>query len=78
MRQVEKLNVEYVGYQEPETEGEVQMEILGLEAAICGIKHRIATLRQGVHLNTLMQTTSEEKSNAEIIASPQQDVPQTE
>ena len=78
MRQVEKLTVEYIGYQNPETEDEVQMEILGLESAICGIRHRIATLQQGVHLNKLMQTSNEEQPNVKTVASSQAKTPKAE
>lgn len=75
MKKLEKLTIEYVGYQQPETEAEVEMEILGLEAAIQGAKHRIAVLKQGVQLNRLM--TSEE-SNAETVETPNTQTPEVE
>ena len=55
MRKIEKLKIEYVGYSEPETIDEVDLEILGLEVALCSIKHRISTLKQGVQLSKLMK-----------------------
>lgn len=70
MKKIEKLTIEYVGYQYPETEDEVQMEILGLESAIQGAKHRIAVLRQGVQLNRLMQISSE-GSDAKTVTPPE-------
>ena len=72
MKKLEKLSIEYVGYREPETEDEVQMEILGLESAIQGSKHRIAVLKQGVQLNKLLQISSEE-SDAKTVNTPTPD-----
>jgi len=77
MKKLEKLTIEYVGYQQPETEDEVQMEILGLESAIQGAKHRIAVLKQGVQLNKLMRTSSEE-SDAETVETSNTQAPETE
>lgn len=78
MKRIEKLTVEYVGYQNPETQEEVDMEILGLESAICGIRHRIVTLRQGVQLNKIMKLSNEEQPNVETVISSQAETPKTE
>lgn len=67
MKKVERLTIEYVGYQMPETEDEVEMEILGLESAIQGAKHRIAVLRQGVQLNKLMLSSVGENDAKTIV-----------
>lgn len=77
MKNVEKLTIEYIGYQNPETEDEVQMEILGLESAICGIRHRIATLKQGVQLNKIMRS-NEDKPNVETVEPSQAKTPDAE
>ena len=55
MRKLQKLNIEYVGYKEPETEEELNMEVLGLENAIKNAELRISMLRQGLHLNKMMK-----------------------
>lgn len=67
MRDVEKVSIEYVGYKDPSTTDEVDMEILGLESAICAIKHRIATLKQGVQLERMVSKSHKEASNAKNI-----------
>ena len=46
MKDLSKLNIEYMGFKVPETEGEVEIEILGLESAIHAIRHRIFILKQ--------------------------------
>jgi len=55
MRKLQKLNIEYVGYKEPENEEELNMELLGLENAIKNAELRISMLRQGLHLNKMMK-----------------------
>ena len=54
MRQVETVRIEYVGLKEPKTPEEVELELLGLETAIAGAHQRIAMLKQGLHLSTMM------------------------
>ena len=56
MRKLQKINIEYVGYKEPETEDELNMEIFGLENAIKNAELRISMLRQGLHLNKMMKS----------------------
>lgn len=48
MRDVEKLTIEYLGYQNPTTQDEVELEILGLELAIKSSEQRIAHLKQAL------------------------------
>ena len=60
MRKVEKLTINYVGYQNPETTEEVELEILGLETAIANAQSRIAMLKQGLQLNKMMSQAKEE------------------
>jgi hypothetical protein len=55
MRKIEKLRVEYVGYKNPETLDEAEMEILGLETAIRGAQQRVAMLKQSMLLNKMMK-----------------------
>jgi len=50
MREVEKLNLSYIGYDNPETQDEVMLEILGLKLAIKCAEQRIALLYQGTHI----------------------------
>lgn len=73
MRDVEKVSIEYIGYKDPGTTDEVEMEILGLESAICAIKHRIATLKQGVQLEKMVSKSHREASNAETIKQAKSD-----
>lgn len=46
MRKLEKVFVEYVGYRQPETMDELELEILGLRTAVAAAKSRIASLKQ--------------------------------
>jgi hypothetical protein len=50
MRDVEKLKIEYVGYDKPETQDEVVLEILGLELAIKCAEQRVALLKQSIKI----------------------------
>lgn len=50
MREPEKLKVDYVGYEKPETPDEFVLEILGLELAIKDAERKIALLKQGLKL----------------------------
>ena len=59
MRKVEKLNIEYVGYSNPETEAELEFEICGLELAVCEVQSRIAKLRQAKQLHRLLEAANE-------------------
>jgi hypothetical protein len=59
MRQVEELKVQYVGYSQPTTEGELLFEIAGLELAVCEIQSRIAKLRQANQLRKLIEAANE-------------------
>ena len=67
MRKVEDLKVGYVGYSNPETQDEVDFEILGLNTAICQISKRIAILRQGIQLNKLQQLSIGDETDAEAV-----------
>lgn len=48
MREVEKRELEYLGYKNPGTHDEVELEILGLELAIKTAEQRVAHLRQAL------------------------------
>jgi len=50
MKDLLKLNISYMGYELPETDGEVEIEILGLESAVYAIKHRIYMLKQSASI----------------------------
>jgi len=71
MREIETVSIEYIGYKSPETEDEIEMEILGLETAIRGAEHRITMLKQGHHLHKMMdlasQTNKAEESNEKTV-----------
>lgn len=48
MKDLEKLNFNYMGYNKPETSDEVILEILGLELMIKTAEQRIALLKQSL------------------------------
>lgn len=48
------LKIEYIGIEKPETQAEVEFEILGLETVIADAKNRISQLKQGIALAKLM------------------------
>jgi len=50
MRKPEKVFVEYVGYRQPETMDELELEILGLKTAVAAAQSRIASLEQSRQL----------------------------
>ena len=50
MREVEKVFVEYVGYRQPDTLDELELEILGLKTAIAAAHARVASLEQSKQL----------------------------
>ena len=73
MRKVESLSIRYVGFKEPRSQEEVELEILGLETAIAAARQRICVLKQGLHLQemskkdtadeeTVTETPTEEKA----------------
>jgi len=69
MREPEELYIKYIGYQKPNTEEELQMELLGLQTAIAAANSRISTLRQSQQLLVLMKQspTEAEPSNEETV-----------
>ncbi len=71
MRKLQKLNIEYVGYKEPETEVELSMEILGLENAIKNAELRISMLRQGLHLNKMMKDSVVGEKDEQTLKTPE-------
>lgn len=50
MRKPEKVFVEYVGFRQPETMDELELEILGLKTAMAAAQSRIASLEQSKQL----------------------------
>ena len=48
MRKLEELFIKYIGYKQPETVDEVELEILGLKTAIKQAELRISMLEQGL------------------------------
>ena len=69
MRKVESLMIKYVGYKEPSTKTELDLEILGLQTAIAAAKQRIAVLNQGLVLQKLMsESVKEDKTDEQTVA----------
>jgi len=67
MKKVEKLSVDYVGYSVPESEDELQLELLGLETVLKSAEVRIASLKQSLHLSYMMKKAVVEDKNASNI-----------
>jgi hypothetical protein len=63
MRKVESLTIRYVGYKTPESNHEVELEILGLQTAIAAAQQRISVLKQSLKLEELLG----EQRNAETV-----------
>jgi len=63
MRKIEKLNLDYIGYEQPENVDELEVELLGLELLIKCAEQRIALLKQG--LKVAMMTSAEAKLKPE-------------
>lgn len=55
MQSIDKLELKYLGYKEPETEEEVELEILGLRTAIAAAEQRIAVLEQSLKMREIMR-----------------------
>ena len=72
MRKLEKLSIEYIGYLQPETEDELQMEVLGLENAIKNAGLRISVLKQASQLNEMMKKAKivGDKADEKTVDSP--------
>lgn len=80
MRKVQNLTINYCGYKEPETEDELNMEILGLENAVRNAELRISMLKQGLHLNKMLKSaiSAGEKVDAKTLDPSNAKVEQTE
>lgn len=62
MREIEKLEVSYMGYTTPETEDEVILEILGLKLAVKCAEQRISLLEQGLQVARMKKKDQLEKT----------------
>lgn len=67
MRKIESLVIKYVGYNNPETQSEVELELLGLETAIAAANQRIAVLKQSLKLQSLMHESAVEETNDKTV-----------
>lgn len=64
MRKFENLSLVYIGYNNPETSDELEMEILGLETAIAAANQRISVLRQSLKLTEMVTKSNVNEDNA--------------
>jgi len=62
MKEIEKMEIAYAGYNKPDTLEELELEILGLETAISAARQRIAVLKQSAKLQSLMNGELNEKT----------------
>lgn len=68
MKEVESLAIKYIGFREPMTEDEVELEMLGLKTAIAAAEQRIAVLKQSVKLQEIMKKSIAEETVNETIS----------
>ena len=54
MKEMERVDISYVGFKSPETIDEVELEILGLRTAIAVAQQRIAVLEQSIKMQAIM------------------------
>ena len=66
IKELEKQNVEYVGFSKPITINEIEIEILGLENAVKQAELRITELKQGVSIAKKRWEENEKKKKEEI------------
>jgi hypothetical protein len=57
MRKIENLNISYVGYAEPNSVEEVELEMLGLETVVAVARKRMAVLKQSLKLQEIMKNS---------------------
>lgn len=68
MKKIESLNLKYVGYQQPENEEEVDIEIAGLETIITTAQQRISILKQSLKLTkAIKNSTIKDESDAKTV-----------
>ncbi len=65
MRKVESLTIKYVGYGMPESEEEIDLEVLGLKTAIAAANQRISVLKQSLQLREIMKNFTVEDTKDE-------------
>lgn len=65
MKDIESLIIKYIGYKEPSTEEEVELEILGLRTSIAAAGQRIAVLEQSLKLQEIVQKSKAEGTTDE-------------
>jgi hypothetical protein len=65
MKKLESLSIKYVGYSNPSTEEEVELELLGLATAIAAAKQRIAVLNQSLKLQNMMKSSMSKEGDDE-------------
>lgn len=67
MRKVQDRYVKYVGYSDPKSVSELELEILGLETAITKAQQQISILKQGIKLSELMENSiAEDKDEGPV------------
>lgn len=65
MKKIESLSLKYIGYQSPENEDEVDLELLGLSTVIAAAQQRMAVLKQSLLLTKLLKNSAVEEFNAQ-------------
>lgn len=64
MRELEKLIIEYLGYQNPLTEDELELELLGLSLAAASINRRQCHLKQALKVAQMKHKSLLAKENS--------------
>ena len=71
MRNLESLIIKYLGFKNPATKEEVEIEILGLETVIATAQQKIAILNQSFKVNDfLVKQRSEEPDEKTVPEAP--------
>jgi len=67
MKKVENMAIKYVGFNNPKTEEEVEIEMLGVKTAIATAQQRLAVLEQTRYLKNLMKSLVAEEQNEKTV-----------
>ncbi len=66
MKDLDKLQINYIGYKEPESVMELEIEIAGLRTAIAFAQQRIAVLEQSLKIRDLIEQNGATKHETTI------------
>jgi len=65
-RKPEKRMFTYVGYEDPQTDNEAELEILGLETLMATATHRMSILKQGKALRDILDRIDKHEKESKV------------